>query len=83
MSLPPLFLTVAKLVFYDGLALECQYMINNAVGGTMGEKTTEETVELYEMLGPNSQQKSARGKRVGVNEVQGNNGMGAQLIELT
>ena len=58
-------------------------MINNAVGGTMREKTTEETVELYKMLGPNSQQKSARGKRVRVNEVQVNNGMETQLIELT
>ena len=30
---------------------QCKYMVNNAAGGTMGEKTTEETMELYEMLG--------------------------------
>ena len=41
----------------------------------MGDKTVEEIVELYKMLGTNSQQKSARGRRVGVNEVQVNNGM--------
>ena len=49
-------------------------MVDNAVGGAMGDKTTEETVELYEILGANSQQKSARGRRFGVNEVQVNNG---------
>ena len=49
----------------------------------MEEKTVEETVELYEILGANSQQKSARGKRIGVNKVQTNNEMAAQLTELT
>ena len=49
----------------------------------MGEKTAEEIVELYEMLGANSQQKSAKGRRVRVNEVQTNNEMATQLIELT
>ena len=49
----------------------------------MGEKTIEEIVELYEMLRANSQQKSARGRKVGVNEVQNNNEMTAQLTELT
>ena len=50
-------------------------MVDNTVGGAMGEKTTEETVELYEMLGANSQQMSAKGTRVGVNGVQSNNEM--------
>ena len=57
-------------------------MVDNAVGGAMGEMTAEELVVLYEMLGANSQQKSARGRRVGVNEVQTNNKMAAQLTEL-
>ena len=35
------------------------------------------------MLEANSQQKSARGRRVGVNEVQNNNEMVAQLTKLT
>ena len=30
-------------------------MGDNAAGGAMGEKTIEETVELYEMLEANSQ----------------------------
>ena len=50
-------------------------MVDNVAGGTMGEKTTEEAVELYEMLRANSKHKSARGRRVGVNEVQVNNEM--------
>ena len=52
-------------------------MVDNAAGGAMGEKTDEETVELYEMLGANSEQKNARGRRGVVNEVQVNNGMAA------
>ena len=58
-------------------------MVDSIVGGAMGEKITEEMVELYEMFGVNSQQKSARGRRVRVNKVQVNNGMETQLIELT
>ena len=58
-------------------------MVDNAAGGAMGEKTVKETMELYEMLGANSQQKSARGRRGVVNEVQVNNGMITQLTELT
>ena len=54
---------------------QCQYMVDNVVGGAMGEKTAEETVELYKMLGANSQQKSVRGRRIGVNEVQTSNDM--------
>ena len=54
-------------------------MVDNTIEGTMGEKTVVETVELYEKLGANSQQKSARGRRFGVNEVQVNNEMTAHL----
>ena len=49
----------------------------------MGEKIAEETVELYEMLGANSQHKSARGRKFRVNEVQVTNEMAAQLTALT
>ena len=48
----------------------------------MGEKTSEEIIELYEMLGVDSQQKSARRRRGVVNEVQVKNGA-AQLTEVT
>ena len=58
-------------------------MVDNAAESTMGEKTAEETVELYEMLGTNSQQKSQSGKRFGFNEVQVNNEMASQLTVLT
>ena len=54
---------------------QCQYMVDNAAGDAMGEKTVEETVELYEMLGANSWQKSVRGRRVGFNGIQTNNEM--------
>ena len=50
-------------------------MVDNAVVGAMGQKTIEDTVELYEMLGANSQKKSARGRRGMVNEVQTKNEM--------
>ena len=58
-------------------------MVDNAVGGAIGEKTAEEIVELHEMLGADFQQKSARGKKGVVNEVQMNNDMATQLIVLT
>ena len=58
-------------------------MVDNTTGGVMGEKIIEETIELYEMLGANSQEKSVRRKRIGVNEVQINSRMLAQLTELT
>ena len=57
-------------------------MVDNAVGGTMGEKIVKETVDLYEMLGANSQQKNVKGRRGAVNEMQVNNEMVSQLIEL-
>ena len=52
-------------------------MVDNVAGGAMGQKTTKEIVELYEMLGANSQQKSARGRKGVVNEVQVFDGMAA------
>lgn len=47
----------------------------------MGEKTTANTYELYEMLG--GQQKSARARRVEVNEIGSRNEIAMQLAELT
>ena len=76
-------LQLQNLFFCDGLMPQYQYTVDNATGGAMVEKTAKETVELYEMLGANSQENSARGRRVRVNEVQMNNGMAAQLTELT
>ena len=35
-------------------------MVDGAVGGNLGEHTAEEATELFEMLGANSQLKSAR-----------------------
>ena len=58
-------------------------MVYNAAGGAMGEKTAKEMMELYEMLGANSQQKSPRGKRFEVNEVQMNNEITTQFTMLT
>ena len=51
--------------FYDGLTLTCQYMVDGAAGGTIGNKTATKTYELYEMLGDNSQQKNVRNSRQG------------------
>ena len=50
-------------------------MVDNTAGDAMEEKTAGETIDLYEMLGANSQQNSIRGRRGVVNEVQVNNGM--------
>nr|GMD17519.1 uncharacterized protein LOC109169442 [Ipomoea batatas] len=51
-------LELQNQTFYDGLTQTSQSMVDNAAGGAMGEKTAEETLALYEMLGANSQQKS-------------------------
>nr|GMC63181.1 uncharacterized protein LOC109169442 [Ipomoea batatas] len=55
-------LELQNQTFYDGLTQTSQSMVDNAAGGAMGEKTAEETLALYEMLGANSQQKSVRGR---------------------
>nr|GLL27316.1 uncharacterized protein LOC109169442 [Ipomoea trifida] len=55
-------LELQNQTFYDGLTQTSQSMVDNAAGGAMGEKTAEETLTLYEMLGANSQQKSIRGR---------------------
>ncbi|XP_048227226.1 uncharacterized protein LOC125369258 [Ricinus communis] len=58
-------------------------MVDNAAGGAMLERTADEVYDIFEMLGANSQQKSVRTKRVGVNEVVSNNEMAMQIAELT
>lgn len=52
------------------------------MGGDVGEMTAQETLNIFEMLRANSQQKSAR-RRVGVNEVSTNHELRKQLAELT
>ena len=49
----------------------------------MRDKIVKETMKLYEMLGANSQQKSAKGRRGVVNEVQMSNHMTEQLTVVT
>jgi len=51
--------------FYDGLTLNSQCIVDNAAGGTMGNKTSDEIHDIFEMLGANSQQKSVRNARRG------------------
>nr|GMC68060.1 uncharacterized protein LOC109169442 [Ipomoea batatas] len=51
-------LELQNQTFYDGLTQTSQSMVDNAAGGAMREKTAEDTLALYEMLGANSQQKS-------------------------
>lgn len=59
-------------------------MVDNAAGEAAGEKTTQETYDLYEMLGANSQQKSERvGRQVGVQEFSATNEIAMQLSTLT
>lgn len=55
--------------FYDGLVQEYQYIINNDAGEAKEKKIVEQTYKIYEMLGINSQQKDARGRRVEVNKI--------------
>ena len=58
-------------------------MVDNTARSAIEEETAEEIVELYKILGLILNKKSARGRRVGVNEVQNNNGMASQLTKLT
>ena len=44
-----------KINFLLWIDTQYQYMVHNTTKGAMEEKTTEETVELYEMLGANFQ----------------------------
>ncbi|XP_031120199.1 uncharacterized protein LOC116023344 [Ipomoea triloba] len=75
-------LELQNQTFYDGLTQTSQSMVDNAAGGAMGEKTAEETLALYEMLGANSQQKSVRGRTPGMYEVNSNAGLEIQVSEL-
>ncbi|KAK2646795.1 hypothetical protein Ddye_021990 [Dipteronia dyeriana] len=49
-------------LFYDGLLGLTQAIVDNACGGAMREKMAEEVLEIYGMLGQNSQQRSSRGE---------------------
>ncbi|KAL5856319.1 hypothetical protein ACOSQ3_003777 [Xanthoceras sorbifolium] len=69
--------------FYDGLTLNCQATVDNAAGGAIAEKTMEETFQLFEKLGANSQQKSVRGRKPGVYELKTTPGMVQQMAELS
>ena len=82
MSSPRYPLELLNQFFYDGLTQACQAVVDNAAGGAMGEKTAQETYELYEMLGANSQQKSVRGKARGMYEVNSNTELAIQVTEL-
>src|SRR5262249_37762570 len=57
-------LALQNQFFYNGLTQTCQTIVDNVAGGAMWEKSLEETYELYEMLGANSQQKSVRSQSV-------------------
>lgn len=57
--------------------------MDNAAGRDMAAMTAQETYELFEMLGANSQQKSARRRRAWVNKVCTNHELTRQLAELT
>nr|GMD39458.1 uncharacterized protein LOC109169442 [Ipomoea batatas] len=61
-------LELQNQTFYDGLTQTSQSMVDNAAGGAMGEKTAEETLALYEMLGANSQQKNESSLKVEADE---------------
>ena len=69
--------------FYDGLTQQCQFIVDNAAGGAIGEKTASETYNLFEMLGANSQQKSSRVRKAGVHEIDSSNEVQQQLVQLT
>ncbi|KAL5769738.1 hypothetical protein ACOSP7_013892 [Xanthoceras sorbifolium] len=69
--------------FYNGLTLNCQAIVDNAAKGANTEKNMEETYELFEKLGANSQQKSVRGKKPGVYEVKITPGIVRQMAELS
>ncbi|KAL5749711.1 hypothetical protein ACOSP7_024314 [Xanthoceras sorbifolium] len=68
--------------FYDGLSMNRQAMVDNAVGGVMQEKSMDKAYELFEMLGANSQQKSFRGKTQAVHEVHTNTGLAKQIYDV-
>lgn len=68
--------------FYDGLTQACLATVDNAADSAMGEKTAQQTYELYEMLGANSQQKSIRGP-LGIYEISPNNDLDMQVADLT
>src|SRR5262249_49329199 len=76
-------LALQNQFFYDGLTQTCQTIVDNAAGGAMWEKSPEETYELYEMLGANSQQKSLRSQRAGVHEINSHNELVMQVADLT
>ncbi|XP_061340017.1 uncharacterized protein LOC133286600 [Gastrolobium bilobum] len=40
-------------VFYNGMTPECRMIVNGAAGGTIGKKTTDETLELLDLMARN------------------------------
>ncbi|KAL5810441.1 hypothetical protein ACOSQ4_027009 [Xanthoceras sorbifolium] len=49
----------------------------------MADNAAQETYDLYEMLGANSEQKSVRGKQAGVQEINSNKELALQVADLT
>ena len=49
-----------------------QTLVDTMAGGYFGNKTADEVYDIYEMLATNFQQKAARGRRVGIHEVNSN-----------
>ncbi|CAA0811062.1 Unknown protein, partial [Striga hermonthica] len=70
--------------FYDSLNQNLQYMVDNAAGGDIGARTTEEMYDIFETMSANSSLKRNRGKRVMVNKVSpAQDTMAHQIAELT
>ncbi|XP_061365048.1 uncharacterized protein LOC133308443 [Gastrolobium bilobum] len=40
-------------VFYNGMTPECRMIVNGAAGGTIGKKTSDETLELLDLMARN------------------------------
>ncbi|CAH9114554.1 unnamed protein product [Cuscuta epithymum] len=76
-------LALQNQTFYDGLNQGCQAIVDNAAGGAMGEKTAEQTLELFDMLGANSQQKRVCGRTPGIYEVGVGTELAIQMSELS
>ncbi|XP_050220067.1 uncharacterized protein LOC126670394 [Mercurialis annua] len=70
-------------IFFEGLTMSGQTLVETASGGNYGEKTAAEINQIYENVALNSQHRAIRGRRAAVHEVSSRNDIVSQVAELT
>ncbi|XP_050229274.1 uncharacterized protein LOC126678418 [Mercurialis annua] len=70
-------------MFFEGLTMSGQTLVETASEGSYGEKTAAEINQIYENVALNSQQRAITGRRAAVHEVSSQHDIVSEVAELT